>query len=69
MIEEIIIKTDSRKSRIEVLENIHKQLVGNQDYIDCNIILNDDNTSFDGTGHEVHVYMYGDIKNRPDIIL
>lgn len=37
---EIITETD--KEKIEIGNYIHRQLVGNRDYIDCNIVLNID---------------------------
>ena len=36
----IIIKTEDGKE-FETMEKIHEQLVGNQDYINSNIVLND----------------------------
>lgn len=36
----ITIKTKDNDERYKIGEHIHNQLVGNRDYIDCNIILN-----------------------------
>jgi len=56
----IIIENDSQEEAGRVLENIHKQLVGNQDYIDSNIVLNDD-------GCTVHLYIFKETTNVPKI--
>ena len=62
----ITIKTEDGKE-FETMEKIHEQLVGNQDYIDSNIILNDSSTRRDGTKNEVRVYIFDECKNRPVI--
>ena len=62
----IIIKTEEGKE-FETMEKIHEQLVGNKDYIDSNIILNDSPTRCDGTKNEVRVYIFDECKNRPVI--
>ena len=49
------------------MEKIHEQLVGNQDYINSNIVLNDSSTRCDGTNNEVRVYIFDECKNRPVI--
>ena len=62
----IIIKTEDGKE-FETMEKIHEQLVGNKDYIDSNIILNDSLTRCDGTKNEVRVYIFDECKKRPAI--
>ena len=62
----IIIKTEEGRE-FETMEKIHEQLVGNKDYIDSNIILNDSLTRCDGTKNEVRVYIFDECKNRPVI--
>lgn len=69
MIKQIIIKTNNEKSMYKVLDKVHNQLKGNQDYIDCNIVLNDSSSRNDDTENEVHVYIMKEIRNRPEIIL
>lgn len=61
-----IIQTEEGKE-YEVLEKIHNQLVGNPDYINSNIILNDSSTRNDGTVNEIHVYIFEECKNIPEI--
>lgn len=63
----IRISTNSKEEEFKVMENIHKQLVGNQDYIDNRIVLNDSSTRNDGTENEVHLYIFNDCITRPDI--
>lgn len=62
----IIIKTEEGKE-FETMEKIHEQLVGNQDYINSNIVLNDSSTRCDGTNNEVRVYIFDGCKERPAI--
>ena len=62
----IIIKTEEGRE-FKTMEKIHEQLVGNKDYIDSNIILNDSSTRRDGTKNEVRVYIFHECKNRPVI--
>ena len=62
----IIIKTEEGKE-FETMEKIHEQLVGNQDYINSNIVLNDSSTRCDGTNNEVRVYIFDECKERPAI--
>ena len=63
----IRISTNSKEEESKVMENIHKQLVGNQDYIDNRIVLNDSSTRNDGTENEVHLYIFNDSISDPDI--
>ena len=62
----IIIKTEDWKE-FKKKEKIHEQLVGNQDYINSNIVLNDSSTRCDGTNNEVRVYIFDECKERPAI--
>lgn len=62
----IIIKTEDGKE-FETMEKIHEQLVGNQDYINSNIVLNDSSTRCDETKNEVRVYIFDECKERPAI--
>ena len=62
----IIIKTEEGRE-FETMEKIHEQLVGNKDYINSNIILNDSSTRCDGTKNEVRVYIFDECKKRPVI--
>ena len=62
----ITIKTEDGKE-FETMEKIHEQLVGNKDYIDSNIILNDSSTRYDGTKNEVRVYIFDECEKRPVI--
>lgn len=66
MIKQITIKTDNEESMFKVRDNIHKQLVGNEDYIDCNIVLNDDNY---GSGEsQVNIYFSENVKDESEIL-
>lgn len=58
---EIKIITNTEEEKMEVGNYIHKQLVGNQDYIDCNIILNIDNPC------TVSLYVFEECKEFPAI--
>ena len=63
----IIIKTNSKEEEIKTLSEIHNQLVGNIDYIDNNIILNDSSTRNDNTENEIHLIIFNDCKTNPII--
>ena len=65
----ITIKTADDKTEAEVLNKIHTQLVGNEDYINNNIILNDSSTRQDGTENEVRVYIFKESKTEPQITI
>lgn len=60
---ELTIKTLNNEEKLKVGESIHEQLVGNQDYIDCNIILNID------TDNTVKLWIFEECKNIPSIQL
>lgn len=53
----------------KVLGNIHSQLVGNQDYIDSNIVLNDDLHIVDDTivGMIITYTVYEESKTNPKL--
>ena len=57
---EIIIRPkEVDRHTIENIGNsIHQQLVGNQDYIDSRIVLNDSSTRRDGTENEIHLIIF-----------
>lgn len=63
----IIIKTNSFEEEYEVAEKIHNQLAGNQDYVDCDIVLNMSADRCDGTENEVYLYIFDDAKTNPEI--
>lgn len=59
---------------LRVKENIHNQLTVNEDYINCNIILNgsdDRMLSEDENDYEngVHVYIFNECKYIPPITI
>lgn len=43
-----------------IMNAIHSSLVGNDDYIDCSIVVNDSSTRCDGTFNVVHVIVNED---------
>ena len=59
----IIIRTNDVKEKRRIANSIHQQLVGNKDYIDCNIILNDYYED------EINLYIFNECKNVPNIII
>lgn len=63
------INTETSEECAKVMRNIHDQLVGNTDYIESNIILNDSDTRCDDTVNEIRVYIFKECKNIPDIII
>lgn len=56
-----------------MMDILHELLVGNEDYINNNIVLNDSKTRQDGTENEIHIYCdfeLGSDKNKElDILL
>lgn len=60
---EIIITVKNEKEQMRIANSIHHQLVGNQDYIDSNIVLNIDENN------TVRLYIFEECENEPDIIL
>lgn len=63
-----IIKTKNHEEEFRIAEFIHNRLVGNQDYIDCEIVLNMSADRADGTVNEVHCYIFNDAKYNPPIL-
>ena len=59
----ITIRTTDEKEQMRVGNSIHHQLVGNNDYIDCNIILNIDDEN------ELNLYIFTECENVLHIIL
>ena len=66
MIKQITIKTDNEESKCKVRDSIHKQLVGNKDYIDCNIVLNDHN--YESDENQVNIYFSENVKDESEIL-
>lgn len=58
----IIISTDNIEETDELLNIIDKQLINNTDYLN-------DNIKISGNDHELHVYIYKECENIPEIIL
>ena len=65
----IIVKTNSHEEEYEVAEKIRNQLAGNQDYVDCDIVLNMSSDRRDETENEVHLYIFDDAKSNPEITI
>ena len=59
----IIIITNDNKEKMRISNLIHNQLVGNKDYINCNIILND------YYEYEINLYIFNECKNVPNIVI
>lgn len=59
----ITIRTVDASEQTRIGNSIHHQLVGNQDYIDSNIVLNIDEPN------EVNLYIFKECKNVPDIVI
>lgn len=59
----IIIRTNDVKEKRRIANSIHQQLVGNKDYIDCNIILNDYYED------EINLYIFNECENVPNIVI
>ena len=59
----IIIITNDNKEKVRIANLIHNQLVGNKDYIDCNIILND------YYENEINLYIFNECENVPNIVI
>ena len=60
---QIIIITNDNKEKRRIANSIHQQLVGNKDYIDCNIVLND------YYENEINLYISNECENVPDIVI
>ena len=63
----LIIKTNSHEEEFAVAEKIHKQLVGNPDYINSDICVNMSKDRNDGTENEVHVVFFEAAKSDPEL--
>ena len=59
----VIIITNDDKEKRRISNLIHNQLVGNKDYIDCNIILND------YYENEINLYIFNECENIPNIVI
>ena len=59
----IIIITNDNKEKMRIANLIHNQLVGNKDYINCNIILND------YYENEINLYVFNECENIPNIVI
>lgn len=71
---QIIIKTASHEEEYRIAEKIHNQLAGNEDYVECRIVLNMSadrkiTDKDDDTENEVHVYIFNDSKTDPEITI
>ena len=60
----ITIKTKNTESMCNIRDDIHRQLIGNQDYIDSNIVLSENKID-----NEVILLITEDVVNEPTIIL
>lgn len=65
----IIIKTETTELMTKVREDIHNQLVGNEDYINSRIILNGSDDRLDGSSNEVHLYIFNNSNTSPKILI
>lgn len=63
----IIIKTKSHEEEWEIAQKIHKQLKGNEDYIENRIILSMSKEIPYEVENEVHLYIFDDAKTNPEI--
>lgn len=69
ILEEVIIRTSNHKLAGDILENIHKQLAGNEDYGMCDIVLNDD-VIIKGeeiVGNKITYTRYRESKTKPSV--
>ena len=64
----IRIECDTEEDMITIRDRICEQLVGNQDFIDCNIVLNGSDDRREN-GYEVHVYIFKECKYIPPIAI
>lgn len=63
----ICIKVKSREEEFEVADKLHRQLAGNDDYVNSRIVLNMSKDRDDDTENEVHVYIFDDSKTTPEL--
>lgn len=66
--EHIRIKCANEEEMGDIAEKIHNVLAGNQDYVDCRIVLNMSPDRDDGTENEVHCYIFNNSITNPDIM-
>ena len=64
---QIIIKCADKDEMLKIKEQVHYQLVGNQDYIDCNIVLNGSDDRLDETENEIHIYIFSECESVPEL--
>lgn len=60
---DIKITTKSNEEKMQIGNEIHNKLVGNQDYVDSNIILNIDEDNL------VRVWISSEVNNIPDFLM
>lgn len=65
----ITITASTHEEFATIRERIHNQLVGNKDYIDCNIILNGSDDRMDGTENVICVYIFNECEYVPPITI
>lgn len=59
----ITIETENDDKKMEIGNHIHEQLVGNKDYVDCNIILNVDERN------KIRLIVYDECEYVPPITI
>ena len=64
-----VLKNDDAEKCARLMDLIHNELVGNEDYINNRIILNDSKTRQDGSVNEIHVYHDFELKSMQDRML
>ena len=62
LIRKVEIETQTKEECMRIGNLIHKQLCGNQDYIDSNILLN-----YTDSDNIVRLYIFKECKNIPSI--
>lgn len=62
-------KTKTGDEERELLDKLHCQLAGNNDYVKNNIVLNDSSARGDGTLNEVRVYIFEECEVIPSLVL
>ena len=65
----ITIVAEDEEAMQAIKESIHNQLVGNQDYIDNNIILNGSDDRNDRSENTVCVYIFQECEHIPKLTL
>ena len=64
----IRIETNTEEEMLTIKSRIHDQLVGNKDYIDCNIVLNGSDDRLEN-GYEIHLYIFEECTYIPSIAI